>query len=572
VALHNSEIAAIFDRVADLLEIEGAKAIRVRAYRTSARTVEAMPQSLADLVESGADLSQVSAIGRDLAREISEIARTGHLELLGEIERRMPGDLAELMELPGLGPKRVHALQEMLGITGVDDLLRASRSGRLRRLPGFGPKLQERILHALTSRCAGERRVRLRISQDVAEGFIRYLKGATGIDRVAVAGSYRRRRETVGNLDILATSSDPPKTMNRFTAYQEVAEIVSTGNSCSSVLLRDGMQVNLRIVPEESYGAALMHFTGARTHITAIRRMARARGLKVSEHGVFRGQRRIAGATEDEVYRTVGLPWIPPELREDRGEIEAARADRLPRLVAREDIRGDLHVHTCASDGSASIAEMAGAARALGYEYVAITEHSRRVTVAHGLDEARLSRQIDEIERLNETLEGITTLKGVEVDILEDGSLDLPDSILRRLDLVLGAAHTAFGLSRERQTDRILRAMDNPCFTILAHPTGRLIGRREPLALDMERLVGGACERRVILEVNGQPDRLDLSDIHARMARDSGVRIALTTDAHRPSDLGFMAGAADQARRGWIEAADVVNTRPLGELRKLLRR
>ena len=338
------------------------------------------------------------------------------------------------------------------------------------------------------------------------------------------------------------------------------------------MLLRDGMQVNLRIVPEESYGAALMHFTGARTHITAIRRMARARGLKVSEHGVFRGQRRIAGATEDEVYRTVGLPWIPPELREDRGEIEAARADRLPRLVAREDIRGDLHVHTCASDGSASIAEMAGAARALGYEYVAITEHSRRVTVAHGLDEARLSRQIDEIERLNETLEGITTLKGVEVDILEDGSLDLPDSILRRLDLVLGAAHTAFGLSRERQTDRILRAMDNPCFTILAHPTGRLIGRREPLALDMERLVGGACERRVILEVNGQPDRLDLSDIHARMARDSGVRIALTTDAHRPSDLGFMAGAADQARRGWIEAADVVNTRPLGELRKLLRR
>lgn len=572
MTVHNSEIATLFDKVADLLEIEGANAFRVRAYRKAAQAIGTMPQSLADMVESGEDLSKLPTIGHDLADKIAEIARTGHLHLLDEIERRTPGDLAELMDLPGLGPKRVHALQEMLGITGIDDLMRAARTGELKKLPGFGPKLQEQILHSLTARGGTGKRLRLRIAEEIASDIVRHMAAAPGIGQVIVAGSFRRRRETVGDLDILATSTRPAQTMDHFVALEDIAEVVSKGTTRSTVKLRNGLQVDLRVVPEESYGSALQYFTGSKAHNIATRRIAQTSGLKINEYGVFRDDRHIAGTTEEDVYATLDLPWIPPELREDRGEIEAARKGRLPRLVTRSSIRGDLHVHTRASDGTASIEEMADAAQALGYEYIAITEHSRRVTVAHGLDEKRLAGQIDEIDRLNETLKGITVLSGIEVDILEDGTLDLPDSILKRLDLVLGAAHTSFGMSAERQTERILRAMDNPYFSVLAHPTGRLIGRREPLALDIERLLHGALERGVFLEVNGQPDRLDLNDIHARMAKDIGVRIALSTDAHRPSDFDFIAGAVDQARRGWIEAADVVNTRPLTDLRKLLSR
>ena len=572
MTVHNSEIATIFDKVADLLEIEGANAFRVRAYRKAALAIGTMPQCLADMVEEGADLSELPTIGHDLADKIAEITRTGHLHLLDEIERRTPGDLAELMDLPGLGPKRVHALQEMLGITGIDDLLRAARTGELKKLPGFGPKLQEQILHTLTARGGADRRLRLRIAEEIARDLVRHMKTAPGVGHVIVAGSFRRRRETVGDLDILVTSAQPMQAVDRFKAHEDIAEVVSKGATRSTARLRSGLQVDLRVVPEESYGAALQYFTGSKAHNIATRRIAQAAGLKVNEYGVFRGNRQIAGATEEDVYSALGLPWIPPELREDRGEIEAAAKGRLPNLVTREDVRGDLHVHTTASDGTASIQEMAQAAKALGYEYIAITEHSRRVTVAHGLDEKRLARQIDEIDRLNDALEGITVLKGVEVDILEDGTLDLADSILKRLDLVLGAVHTSFGLARTQQTDRILRAMDNPYFTILAHPTGRLIGRREPLLLDMERLMAGALERGVVLEVNGQPDRLDLTDIHARMAKEIGVRLALTTDAHRQSDLDFMIGAVDQARRGWMEPAGVVNTRPLHALRRLLSR
>lgn len=572
MTVHNSEIASIFDKVADLLEIEGANAFRVRAYRKAAQAVGTMPRSLADMVKSGEDLSKLPAIGHDLADKIAEITRTGHLRMLEEVERRTPGDLAELMDLPGLGPKRVHALQEMLGITGIDDLLRAARTGELRKLPGFGPKLQDQIFHTLTTRGSADKRIRLRIAEEIARDLVHHMEAAPGTGRVIVAGSYRRRRETIGDLDILATSTKPVDTMGHFTAYEDVAEVVSKGATRSTVKLRSGMQVDLRVVAEESYGAALQYFTGSKAHNIATRRIAQSAGLKVNEYGVYRGDRQIAGAAEEEVYAALGLPWIPPELREDRGEIDAARKGRLPKSVTRKDVRGDLHVHTNASDGNASIGEMAKAAKALGYEYIAITEHSRRVTVAHGLDEDRLARQIDEIDRLNDSLKGISILKGVEVDILEDGSLDLSDSILRRLDLVLGAAHTSFGLSPEIQTERMLRAMDNPYFTVLAHPTGRLIGRREPLQLDMERLIEGALDRNVILEINGQPDRLDLTDVHARMAKEAGVRIALSTDAHRTSDLDFMAGAVDQARRGWIEAADVVNTRPIKKLRESLRR
>ncbi len=572
VTVHNADIAATFEKVADLLEIEGANAFRVRAWRKAAQTIAALPRKLSDMVGAGEDLRELPGIGEDLAARIAEIVDTGKLALLEEIERRTPGDLAELMDLPGLGPKRVLALHETLGVTGIEDVLRAARTGALRKLPGFGPKLQEQILHALTTRGAGEKRMRLMVASAIADDLLGHLRTAPGIGEVAVAGSFRRRKETVGDLDLLASGSTPARIVDHFMTQEDIAAVVEKGGTRATVILRGGLQVDLRAVPAESFGATLQYLTGSKAHNVALRRLARADGLKLNEYGIFRNRDQLAGRTEEDVYAMLGLPWIPPELRENQGEIEAAREGRLPRLVTRADIRGDLHIHTRASDGSATLAGMAAAARALGYEYIAITEHSQRVTVAHGLDETRLAEQIDEIDALNATLKDLAILKGVEVDILEDGSLDLPDSILRRLDIVLGAVHSAFGLDRDAQTDRLLRAMDNPNLNLIAHPTGRLIGRRDAMEIDMPRLIDGAARRGVFLEINGQPDRLDLDDRHCHMAKLAGLRMALSTDAHRPSDLEFMAGAVDQARRGWIEAGDVLNTKPLGQLRKLLKR
>ena len=388
-----------------------------------------------------------------------------------------------------------------------------------------------------------------------------------------IAGSYRRRRETVGDLDIVVAAEPAGPAISAFTSYDGVAEVVEQGTTRATVLLRGGLQVDLRVVPPASHGAALCYFTGSKAHNIALRRIAIGQGLKLNEYGMFRGEAQIAGATEDDIYARLGLHAAPPpELREDTGEIDAARAGRLPDLVQLDDIRGDLHVHTEASDGQASLRAMAEAAKALGRDYVAITDHSRHLTVANGLDAARLSRQIDEIARLNATLSGIVVLASSEVDILEDGSLDLPDDILRRLDLVVGAVHSAFDLSREKQTERLLRAMDNPCLDIVAHPTGRLIDSRPPCAIDLERVLRGARQRGCHLEANAQPARLDLDGAGCRMAKEIGVRIAISTDAHAPGQLGLMRFGVDQARRGWLEKDDVLNTRTRAGLRRLLGR
>lgn len=360
--------------------------------------------------------------------------------------------------------------------------------------------------------------------------------------------------------------------MQKFCDYDEVREVLAQGETRASVVLKAGLQVDLRLVPRESYGAALHYFTGSKAHNIAIRRIGQSRGLKINEYGVFRGEKRIAGETEQSVYDTVGLPYIPPELREDRGEIEAARRGELPKLIAIEDLKGDLHVHTKASDGHHTIEDMALAARRAGLEYIAITEHSRRLAFARGLDPQRLSKQADEIDRLNATLQGITILKGIEVDILEDGSLDLPDSALKRLDIVVGAVHGGFDLPRRRQTERLLRALENPYLTILAHPCGRLIGEREPYDIDVLALIRRAKARGCFLELNGQPDRLDLNDVHCQMARDEGVLVALNTDAHSTRDYDNVKYGIGQARRGWLEAKDVLNTRSLDTLRQLLER
>jgi len=572
VPVTNSDIAEIFERIAELLELEGANPFRVRAYRNAARSITGLPHSVAAMLAAGEDLSELPGIGKDLAAKITEISETGHLGFLDEIERRTPPGLAKLLGVPGLGPKRVQALYTALGIDDLDKLAAAAKAGKLRKLAGFGAKSEEKILRALSTRGAEEHRMPWPRAEEVAIPLVDYLKATKGVKQVTVAGSYRRRKETVGDLDVLVTSAKGAPVIKRFVGYEDVAEVVSQGTTRSTVVLRNGLQVDLRAVRDASYGAALHYFTGSKAHNIAVRKLGVAKGLKINEYGVFKGDKRLAGRSEKEVYAQVGLPYIEPELRENQGEIEAAKKKRLPRLVALEDIRGDLHTHSTASDGHASIEEMAEAAREHGYAYFAVSDHSKRVTIAHGLDAKRLARQIVQIDRLNAKLRGTRALKSSEVDILEDGSLDLPDAILQDLDLTVCAVHSKFDLSRDKQTERIIRAMDNPNFKILAHPTGRLMGSRPAYDVDMERLMKAARERNCILEVNAQPARLDLIDTHCRMAKDMGVKVAISTDAHSTRDLDLLRFGIAQARRGWLEPDDVINTRPWREVAALLRR
>ena len=570
--VHNADIAAIFEEIADRLEIQGANPFRIRAYRNAARTLGELPQEARALLEKDDDLTRLPGIGDDLAAKVREILTTGRSSLLERLRRELPPAVTELLQIPGLGPKRVRTLYHDLEVQTAEQLYRAARDGRIRALPGFGEKTELNILQAVEAHVSQTRRFKLAVAAQYADALAAHLKAVPGVGQVTVAGSFRRMRETVGDLDILVTAAPDSPVMQRFTAYDEVGEVLSAGTTRASAVLKSGIQVDLRVVDAASYGAALQYFTGSKAHNIAIRRIAQKLGLKVNEYGVFRGDVRVAGADEDAVYRAVGLPWIPPEMREDRGEIEAAHAGRLPRLVELADLRGDLHAHTRATDGHDSVQEMAEAARAMGLEYLAITEHSRRLTVAHGLDPLRLARQGEEIDRVNAGLSGITLLKGVEVDILEDGSLDLPDEALGRLDLVIGAVHSRFHLSRAKQTERILRAMDHPHFTMLAHPSGRLLEQREPYDVDMLRIIRHARQRGCFLELNAHPERLDLLDSHCQMAKEEGVLVSVNSDAHSRFDFANLRYGVGQARRGWLEKDDVLNTRPLAALKPLLQR
>jgi len=566
--VQNAEIAAMFDQAAELLEIQGENQFRVRAYRRAARVIEGLPQSVRSMLSAGADLSELPGIGKDLAGKIADIITSGHFALLDRLKKKLPGQLGDIATLPGLGPKRVKLLYDKLKVRTLDDLRRVIRTGRLHEMRGFGPAIEARLSAALAKPRA-EQRFRLVVAEGEAEALTAYLRDS---GRVAVAGSYRRRRDTVGDLDVLVTAADGAAVGDKLVRYDNVAEVLAHGPTRTTVVLRSGLQVDVRAVPDQSYGAALLYFTGSKSHNIALRALANDRGWKLNEYGLFSGKRRIAGATEEEVYKKLGLPFIPPELREDRGEVAAARANTLPRLVTLSDIRGDLHVHSNWTDGTADIAAMAEGARALGYQYMALTDHSRRIAMAHGLDPAKLARQGREIDRLNERLDGLTILKGIEVDILKDGALDLPDASLARLDIVVAAVHSYFDLPREAQTERVLRAVQNPLVSIIAHPTGRLIGAREPYAIDMERIIAGARESGCALEINAEPERLDLDDIHAHAATRNGVKIAVSTDAHAVDALKYMRFGIDQARRAWATADDVLNTRSLAQLRKWLGR
>lgn len=570
--IHNADIAAIFEEIADLLEIQGANQFRIRAYRNAARILNDLPQEVRLLVEQGDDLTRLPGIGADLAGKINEITTTGRSNFLERLHRELPPVITELLKIPGLGPKRVKALYHNLDVQTIEQLHRAAKDGRIRALPGFGEKSELNILQAVEAHASQTHRFKLTVAAQYAEALCTFLQALPGVQQVTVAGSFRRMRETVGDLDILVSAAPDSQVMQCFTGYDEVAEVFSAGETRASVLLKCGLQVDLRVVAQHCYGAALLYFTGSKAHNIAIRRIAQQLGLKVNEYGVFRGTQRVAGDSEESVYHAVGLAYIPPELREDRGEIEAARAGRLPKLVELSDLHGDLHAHTNATDGHDSLRDMALAAKALGLEYLAITEHSRRLTVTRGLDPLQLARQCDEIDRLNEQLMGITLLKGIEVDILEDGSLDLPDSVLARLDLVVGAVHSGFDLSRAKQTKRILRAMDHPHFSLLAHPSGRLIERRAPYDVDMLHIIRHAKQRGCFLELNAHPERLDLLDSHCQTAKEEGVLVSINSDAHSTFDFNNLRYGIGQARRGWLEKTDVLNTRPLAELWPLLKR
>ena len=570
--VHNTDIATCFNKLADLLEIEGANAFRVRAYRNAARTIAGLPQSVADMVAEGTDLSSLPGIGTGLAAKIAEIVETGNLQLLHEVENRTHPDLATLLHLPGLGPKRVQALHDALDITRLDELAEAARTGQIRQLSGFGARTEQTILEALSQQKGDAARLKRVLAEAPASALEAYLKSIEGVKELVVAGSYRRRQETIGDLDILVTCEKGAPVMERFVEYEDVERVVSQGKTRSTVVLQSGLQVDLRVVPQVSYGAALHYFTGSKAHNIAVRKLGQAKHLKINEYGVFRGKKRIAGRREQEVYAQVNLPYIEPELREDQGEIEAAQNHKLPTLITLDDIVGDLHAHTQATDGHNSLEEMAEAARTKGYQYLAITDHSQRLRVAKGLTAQQLRKQIDAIDRLNANLAGMVLLKAIEVDILEDGSLDLPDDILKELDFTVCSVHSTFNLSRRKQTDRMIRAMDNPYCTILGHPTGRLIQKREPYDVDMEHLVEAARERGCFLELNAQPERLDPPAIYCKMAKDMGLKMSISTDAHSVNDLNLMRFGIDQARRGWLAADDVLNTRSWGELKKLLKR
>lgn len=568
--IENREIAAALDEMGDLLEITEANVFRVRAYRNAARTVAEHPVPMRTLVADQADLTELPAIGKDMARHITELVVRGALTALDDLAEQVPRSLIQLMRLPGVGPKRARTLWETLGIETVADLRRAAEAQRVRGVPGFGPKTEAKILAGIATLEKRGNRTLLAEADQLVQPLVAHLEAHPAVERVAVAGSYRRRLETVGDIDLLATTRDPEGVMAHFTSYARVRAIEGAGDTRATVILDSGLQVDLRIVEPEAYGAALQYFTGSKAHNIVVRQRAIDAGLKMSEYGVFRGEERIAGATEQDVYATVGLPVMPPEIREDRGEIAAADQGRLPRLLELGDLQGDLQMHSTWSDGKESLRTMAEACRDRGYAYMAITDHSKNLAMTGGLDAARARKQWQEIDEVRNAVPEVHLFRSMEVDILRDGTLDLDDATLAELDLVLVSLHTLLELPPAEQTARILRALRHPAVDIFAHPTARIINQREPAAFDMDAVLHTAKEHGVALECNAHPNRLDLRDIHLMAARELDIPIVLSTDAHRVRELDLMRYGVEQARRAWLEPRHVLNTRPLAGFRQWL--
>ncbi|MFB6347537.1 MAG: DNA polymerase/3'-5' exonuclease PolX [bacterium] len=566
----NSDVSRSFNLIADLLELQDANRFRVRSYRDAARTIDSLSTNVRDMVKAGEDLTALDGIGDDLSAKIEEQVETGSIQKLEELKQDIPIGLTDLLRIEGLGPKKVQKLWDSLGITNVEELEQAARDHRIQEISGFGQKTEQNILDHIEDAKHEEVRTSLKEAEEVAEPFREYLADHPSVDRVEIAGSYRRRKETVGDLDFLVISESGDEVSDYFTDYEDVAEVLSHGDTKSSVVLKNDMQVDVRIIPEESYGAALMYFTGSKEHNVALRTIAVEDDLKVNEYGVFdEDGERIAGETEEEIYDLFNCEYIRPELRENRGEVQSAQDGELPELVDTEDIRGDLHSHTTDSDGSNSIQEMVGAARELGYDYFAVTDHTDYVTVTNGHDTESLRDQLNRVDELNKQFDDFTLVKSCEVDITKDGELYLPDEVLIELDMVLVSVHRYFDLDESEQTDRVISALENPLTDVLAHPTARRLPDRDPINLDMDAVMEAALEFDSFLEINAQPDRLDLTDLHAKMAKDKGLKVTISTDAHVDRNLDYMQYGVYQARRGWLEPDDILNTRPWSELQDL---
>jgi DNA polymerase (family X) len=573
--VYNSEIAEKFELVADILELKDANQFRVRAYREAANTIRNHSRQMQDLIQEGKDLTNLAGIGKDLAEKIAEIIETGKLKQLNDLKNKTPAGLAELLNIEGLGPKRVKRFYQELNIETVKDLEKAIKNNEIKKLDGFGDKSQQNIKEALErykNRQANQR-VNISKAEQIINPLINYLKNIKEAEKVKVAGSYRRKQETIGDFDILVTSKNKKKIMQHFVEYDEIKKIIAQGETKSTIKLRTGIQVDLRVVPPESYGAALLYFTGSKQHNIELRNLALNKNRKLNEYGVFNQKgKKIAGKTEEEIYQLFNAQFIPPELREARGELEAARQNKLPNLITVDDLKGDLQMHTTDSDGRYSIEEMIQAAVDLDHKYIAITDHSAYMGITQGLDEKNLQKQIEKIKKLDKKYNKIRVLAGIEADVKEDGSLDLKNNILKKLDIVLGSLHTKTNLPRKKQTKRIITAFKNPYLNILSHPTGRIINKRKPMSFDFEKVIKAAEKNKIALEINAHPSRLDINDVQAKMAKEAGLKIAISTDAHWAEELKNLKYGIYQARRGWIEPEDVINSWELNDLLKFLKK
>ncbi len=565
--MKNQEIAALLYEIADILELKGVE-WKPRAYRKAAQGIESLSEDIADIYKKGGvnALNEISGVGEAIARHVEEYLHSGRVKRWEEIKKSIPRGLADLMEVMGLGAKRAMILYKKLKIKSVADLERALKQHKIAKLSGFGAKSEENIAKGLEIFKRGKERMLLGDTLPLAEEIVERLKKFKEVHKIAYAGSLRRMKETIGDIDILVTTSKPKAVMDFFTSMQKVERVLAKGITKSTVLLRQGIQADLRVLADNEYGAALQYFTGNKEHNIKLREVAIKKGFKLSEYGLFKGSRKVAGRTEEEIYKKLGIRMMPPELREDTGEIEAAKAGKLPKLVELKDIRGDLHVHSNYSDGSDEIKKLAEVAAKLGYEYLALTDHSKTRAIARGLDEKRLQQQWKEIDALNKKLRGIRILKGTEVDILADGSLDYSDKILQKFDIVVASIHSGFKTAQRQMTERVIKALENKYVTIFGHPTGRLLNRRPAYEIDIEAVFDVAAEKKKVLEVDAFPDRLDLKYTHIKSAVEKGIKISIDTDAHSINHFAFMKYGVAQARRGWAEKRDVINTLSLKEL------
>ncbi len=565
--MDNRELAKVFDTIGDLLEIKGENPFRIRSYRRAAQTIDRYPESMERVAAEGR-LEEIDGIGKTIAEKIQELEETGKLAFLEELQSGFPDGLLELLEIGGMGPKKVKLVWEELGVTNLAALETACQEGKVRALKGMGAKSEEKILKGIATLQKGRTTYRLDQGLEWAEQLVTELENFDEVERVAFAGSSRRGKETVGDIDLLVASTNAEPIMEWFRSMDGVEDVLASGKTKTSIIWQDGIQVDLRVVPLESFGAALQYFTGSKEHNVRLREIGVSQGYKINEYGIFETatDERVGGENEEDIYKTLGLSTPPPELREGSGEIEAAAKDKLPSLLEQKDLQGDLHCHTTYSDGRNTLEEMAEAAKARGYKYLAITDHSQSLQVASGLAEERLLQQIEAIRDVNKKLKGFRLLAGTEVDILSDGSLDYPDEILAQLDCVVASIHVGLGGDREKQTRRILAACENPYVHIIGHMTGRMLPRREPYPLDTNEIFKVAAETGTAIEINASPYRLDLRDVYAREAQNHGVTIVVSTDAHSTGQLDLMRYGVLTARRGWLGKADVLNTHPLKQL------